>query len=188
MNRQLHYQGKILRLVTLDGRWEVIEHAPAVCVLALRPAGTSQTLEVLGVRQLRPAIGTATWELPAGLVDSGESPETAAARELAEETQFKAKLERIAEIHSSPGFCDEKVFIFEAHNLEASPGTPDEGEELTLEWRELRSTWEQIRSGRLASSAHTLMALTYALGKHGLLAVDKASDSDESNKLSSEHN
>ncbi len=158
------YRGKILNLVKLDNRWEVVEHQPAVCVLVIRDE------QVLGVRQQRPAIGGETWELPAGLVDAGEEPAEAAVRELAEETQHRATLTLLAEIYSSPGFSTEKVFIFEATDLSPAPDArPDEGEALVVEWRPLRATYEAIRTGRVASSAHTLLALTHALGRRGVL-------------------
>lgn len=65
---------------------------------------------IILVKQFRPPIGAKTIELPAGLVDPGESCETAALRELKEETGYTA--ERI--IHSSPGLC-------------LSPGASNEG-------------------------------------------------------------
>ena len=44
------------------------------------------------VRQYRPAVETFTWELPAGLVDRGEEPATAASRELLEETGYPTRV------------------------------------------------------------------------------------------------
>ncbi|MDZ7704148.1 MAG: NUDIX hydrolase [Trueperaceae bacterium] len=162
--KQVIYQGKILNLIKLDNRWEIVEHQPAVCVLVIRGE------QVLGVRQRRPAIGGETWELPAGLVEPGEEPAEAAVRELAEETQHRATLTLLAQIYSSPGFSTEKVYIYEATDLSPAPdAVPDEGEDLSVEWRPLKETYEAIRCGEIASSAHTLLALTYALGRRGAL-------------------
>ena len=102
MKRDVIYEGNILTLLTLDDRWEVVEHAEAVAVLALRGAS------ILGVTQHRPAIGKPTWEVPAGLVDPGETPLQAAKRELAEETQLTGELSLLTQLYSSPGFTDEK--------------------------------------------------------------------------------
>ncbi|HEX7022780.1 MAG TPA: NUDIX hydrolase, partial [Trueperaceae bacterium] len=157
------YQGKILDLVQLDGRWEVVRHAPAVCVLALRGQ------EVLGVTQPRAAIGTTTWEVPAGLIEPGEHPEEAARRELAEETQLSGRLRLITQFHTSPGFTDEKIYLFEATDVRAAEGRPDDTEDLAIRWREIGTAWHDIQAGRLQSSAATVVALTYALGRRGLL-------------------
>ncbi len=163
MKRDVLYQGKILNLVKLDDRWEIVEHVPAVCILALR--GT----EVLGVSQFRPALSADTWELPAGLIDVEETPEQAAARELAEETQLGGELRLITQLHSSPGFCTEKVYIFEASKLRPAYAPPDDGEKLTIVWRDLAQTWQDIKEGKLFSSSHTTLALCYALGRMGKL-------------------
>ena len=135
MKREVIYDGHIVTVVKLDDHWEVVEHTAAVCVLALREGESGQ--EVLCVTQLRPSIGTDTWELPAGLVDEGESPRDAALREFAEECQLTGDLDLLSEVYSSPGFCTEKVYIFEATNLKHAEGTPDESEDLTLSWRNL---------------------------------------------------
>lgn len=163
MKRDVIYEGHILNLTKLDDKWEVVEHVPAVCVLAIKEN------QVLGVMQERPAIGQKTWELPAGLIDDGETPAQAALRELAEETQLSGKLESIAEIYSSPGFCTEKIFIFEVTDLVPTEGQPDEGEELEIQWRDLKEIWQEVSSGNMPSSAPTALALSYALGRRGLL-------------------
>ena len=115
MTRETIYDGKVIRVSKLAGRWEVVEHVPAVAVLVLR--GQGESTEVLLVSQARPAIGQKTWELPAGLVDEGETPQTAAARELAEEVGLGGTLTLLAEVFSSPGFTDEKVYLFGATEL-----------------------------------------------------------------------
>lgn len=161
MKRDVLYQGKILTLTTLDDRWEVVEHADAVCILALRGD------EVLGVRQRRPAIGRDTWELPAGLIEPGETPHDAAERELAEETQLSGILTLITQVYTSPGFCQEKIYLFEADELRAASARPDDGEEVAVEWRPLRQTWQEVARGELATSAPTALGLAVALARRG---------------------
>ncbi|MEM6429447.1 MAG: NUDIX hydrolase [Deinococcota bacterium] len=157
MKRDVLYQGAILDLIKLDDHWEVIEHQHAVCVLVV------EGLEVLGVEQPRPALGVKTWELPAGLIDPGETPEQAARRELAEETQHGGDLELITQVYSSPGFCTEKVYIFEAQNISHADGQPEASEDITVVWRNVHEAWQLIQDGHLVTSAHTALALSYAL-------------------------
>jgi 8-oxo-dGTP pyrophosphatase MutT (NUDIX family) len=160
--RELLHKGRIVDLVRLDGRWEVAEHQASVAVLVL------EGRQVLGVRQERPAIGRRTWELPAGLIDPGESPEQAARRELAEEVGLGGRLELLTSMYTSPGFTDELLHLFEAHDLEPAHAQADEDEELELAWLDVRSAWEGVRSGSIATSAPTLVGLAFALARLGL--------------------
>lgn len=63
-----------------------VGQADYVAMLAITPEGNIPI-----VRQFRPAWGDCTWELPAGLVDPGETPESSCIRELREETGFIAR-------------------------------------------------------------------------------------------------
>ncbi len=161
--RELIYDGRIVRLVILDGKWEVVEHASAVAVLITRGR------QVLGVRQKRVAIGRTTWEIPAGLIDPGEEPADAAARETAEEVQLGGRLEFLNRFYVSPGFTDEEVFLFELHDPVAAEGTPDEGERLTPEWLDAGEALAAVRSGELATSGVTVLALQHVLAREGVL-------------------
>jgi len=156
------FRGRILELVLLDERWEVVRHADAVAVLAVDGAG-----RVLGVRQRRPAVGLDTWELPAGLIDPGERPERAAARELAEEAQLGATLRPLAVGFVSPGFTDERVHLFEAHDLHPVAGRPDPDEGVEVAWLDLDEAWAAAASGRLATSMVTLLGLRHARSARG---------------------
>jgi len=160
--REEVYRGKIVTVAVLDGKWEMVEHPEAVSVLVQR--GRS----VLGVVQHRPATGVDTWELPAGLIEPGETPEAAARRELAEETQLGGRLTLVAPVYASPGFTDERVWLFEAHDVSAADGTPDEGEELRIEWRDAQELWRAVAAGEVATSAVTMLGLRQALARLGV--------------------
>jgi ADP-ribose pyrophosphatase len=159
MNRKCIYKGYILSLVIEDDKWEIIEHAEAVAVLIMRRR------EVLGVMQHRPAINQTTWELPAGLMDDGETPLEAAQRELAEEVQLTGDLELITQFYTSPGFTNEKLYVFEAKNLSSAYAEPDSDENIQLSWRDVDEVWEDIKQGKVAASSPTVLALSYARGK-----------------------
>ena len=165
MTKEVIYDGQVIRVAKLADRWEVVEHVPAVAVLVLREVEAQ--LEVLLVSQNRPAVGQKTWELPAGLVDEGETPEAAAARELAEEVGLGGTLTHVAEGFSSPGFTDEKVYVFEATELFDKTLPGDEDDDFEFFWKPLESAWQRIASGEVPSSGPTLLGLTYALGKRG---------------------
>lgn len=153
------FRGRIMTVGTVQGGWEMVAHAPAVAVLAMD--GT----RVLGVEQYRHVVGRTMWELPAGIIDPGETPLEAAHRELAEETQLGGDLAFVAGFYVSPGFTNEHITVFEATNLRPVSGTPDDTEELTVRWRELDELAAGIRDGTLTSSASTITGLLHAIGR-----------------------
>lgn len=153
------FSGKIIKVKRLDGRWEVVEHAPAVAVLVERDG------RVLGVRQQRPAVGVATWELPAGLIDPGEEPHEAAARELAEEARLGGTLELVSRFYASPGFTDEEIFLYRARDLHPAEAEPDPGEDLTVEWLDPVDVWEAVARGELKTSAVTALGIRHAMAE-----------------------
>lgn len=130
------YQGRYLRLVR-RGRWEYAERVNpggAVAIVAVTPAG-----ELLLVEQHRVPLGHAVIELPAGLVGdeagaAAESWETAAARELEEETGWRAgRFERLTEGPTTAGLSNETVILARAHDLErVGDGGGDPTEDITV--------------------------------------------------------
>lgn len=87
--------------------------------------------EVIFEKQLREAVGKINVELPAGMIDKGESPEDAAIRELEEETGFKAgKLDLLKEVYTSSGYTSEKIYIYLATELTIGKKNLDDTEEI----------------------------------------------------------
>lgn len=155
---QVIYDGHIVRLEKLEGKWEVVRHADAVAVLALNDRG-----EMLLVRQLRRAIGGVTLEAPAGLIDEGETPEQAARRELQEEVGLDGEMTLLTRFYSSPGFCDELLYVFAAENLRDSKLPHDEDEEIEVVWMAPGAVLDGLRDGTLHGSASTVAAALYGL-------------------------
>jgi len=99
---------------------EVVRHRGSVVLLPLTDDG-----RLVLVRQYRHAIGRWVWELPAGSLEPGEAPETAAARECHEEIGLiPGKLERLTGLYPTPGYCDEEMVFFRATGLRI-PGPLD---------------------------------------------------------------
>ena len=121
ISTKMVHDGKIVRLsldeVALpDGRtceFEMIRHPGAAAVLPLDAAGN-----VILIRQYRYAAGGWLLEVPAGKLDPGEAPETCAVREAEEETGYRiGSLEPLGWIWTTPGFTDEKIWLFLGRDL-----------------------------------------------------------------------
>jgi ADP-ribose pyrophosphatase len=93
--------------------FDFVRHPGAAAVVPFLDDG-----RVLLIRQFRFATGGEIMEVPAGKLDPGEAPEVCAARELEEETGYRAgRLERLGSIWTTPGFCDEIIHLYAAFDL-----------------------------------------------------------------------
>jgi ADP-ribose pyrophosphatase len=109
---------------------ELVRHPPSVVIIPMSDAGS-----VVMIRQYRAALDREIWELPAGSVNPGETPEAAAARECEEEIGLVPhQLRRISGLFPAPGFCDEELIFFHASDLRPppadSPHRPDADERI----------------------------------------------------------
>ncbi|WP_117238281.1 NUDIX domain-containing protein [Thermus sediminis] len=154
MERTYLYRGRILNLA-LEGPYEIVEHKPAVAIIALREG------RMLFVRQMRPAVGLIPLEIPAGLIEPGEDPLEAARRELAEETGLTGNLTYLFSYYVSPGFTDEKTFVFLAENLEETGATPDEDEEIEVVWMPPEEALNRHERGEVELSATGIVGVLY---------------------------
>lgn len=110
----------------------VVRHPPSVVLLPI--LGDAR---VLLIRQFRASVDRELWEVPAGSLDPGETPEEAAARECEEETRLApGRVERVRGLYPAPGFCDEELIFFRAWELGPprpdSTRRPDEDEDILV--------------------------------------------------------
>lgn len=108
----------------LIAKREIVEHHHAVVVLPVTDHG-----EIVLVQQFRRAAERVMLEVPAGLINPGESPLAAAHRELGEETGYHAaKMTPLFAGFPTPGFCTEYMHFFLATGLTMGHANPDEDE------------------------------------------------------------
>jgi len=95
---------------------EVVRHPGGAGALPVFDDG-----RVALVRQYRHPARRELLEIPAGRIEVGEAPEMCAAREIEQEIGFRAgRIEKLAEFYSTPGFCDEKLYVYLATELTPS--------------------------------------------------------------------
>ena len=114
--RRLWAEKKEIRLPSGSMRDKIIIHpGHAVAILPVEDD------HVKLLRQYRYAIEQYIIEAPAGTLEPDEAPDACASRELIEETGYAAaRIEPRGFIWTTPGFTDEKIYLFEAHDLAPS--------------------------------------------------------------------
>ncbi|MGC8529131.1 MAG: NUDIX hydrolase [Leptospirillia bacterium] len=138
--------------------FEIVRFGQGVAILPITADG-----RVVLIRQLRPAVGVAILEIPAGKMEVGEEILESARRELFEETGIEgADLHLMQSIYTTPGFCDEVIHLVMARGGTVGRPHPEEDEwidpPLFLEREELRS---RVALGEVRD-AKTLVALGLA--------------------------
>lgn len=108
--------------------YDVIYHPNACVVIAIN----SQD-KILFVSQFRMGAKEFLLELPAGVVEDGESFSDCAKRELQEETGYFANhVEKLSSFYSTPGFCNELLHLYLAKDLSFSPKKAEDTEKISL--------------------------------------------------------
>ena len=130
---------------TPDGRpivRDMIEHPGAAVILPVLDDG-----RVILIRNVRRTVNKTLWELPAGTLEPNEAPEVCAARELEEETGYRAEnLEPLTAFFASPGILNERMHGYVATGLTKTAQSLDHDEEIEVfplpEW-EIRDMLKQ---------------------------------------------
>jgi 8-oxo-dGTP pyrophosphatase MutT (NUDIX family) len=135
----------------------VIRHPGASAIVALDNSGHLALLS-----QYRHAVGGDLWEIPAGVMHSGETPIKCAQRELAEEAGLAARRwDHLGTIVTIPSFCDERIHLYLARELELAVGTRDIDEVIRVERLTFAEALRMVRRGEIRD-AKTIAALYMA--------------------------
>ncbi len=163
---EVMWEGRFI-VARRKGRWEYVSRTRGIRAAVILAVDEEE--HVILVEQFRVPLGRPCIELPAGLVgdgagDEGEDATAAAARELEEETGYRAaRLEAVGEFHSSPGMVSEAFTLLKATGLEkVGPGGGTEGENITVHRVPLSGIADAIarwRAEGLAIDTRMLMLL-----------------------------
>lgn len=166
IGRELVKHGSIIdiysdRMSLPDGReenWDFIDHLGAAAVVAVRDDG-----RILMVRQFRTTVSDYTLELPAGKRDrKGEASAEIAARELSEETGYKAdKLELLVGFYTTIAFCNEQIDVYLATGLHKGEQHLDSDEFLSVEAYTPEELEQMIYRGEIIDAKTTAGILAY---------------------------
>lgn len=156
------YTGKVVTLnletVTLPNgatvELEIVRHPGAAAVVPMKDDRT-----VVLVRQFRLAAGGFIYEIPAGKLRPGEDPQHCAAREIEEETGYRAgAIEPLEAFFTAPGFTDEIMHLFLATGLLKTRQHLDHDEVLDVVEMSLAEALARIRDGTIRD-AKTIVGL-----------------------------
>jgi len=141
---------------------EVVHHNGSAVIVPVFDDGT-----VALVKQYRHPAVRYLLELPAGTLEKGERPETGAARELKEELGLvAARLEKLSEFFVSPGFCEEKMWVYLATELTEGKQALEDDEILEVVRLPIAEALELITSGEI-EDAKTIIGLMLAAPRVG---------------------
>lgn len=170
MNKMIHsttaYEGVIFSVTHDEVEIEngsiayrdVVHHHGGVGILAKR------NNELLLVSQYRYATQQTLWEIPAGKLEKDEDPYTCGLRELEEESGYTSNaLTLVTTFYSTPGFCSEKLYIYETEQLKKveHPLPMDEDECITTAWFPIQKAYAMVKDGTI-QDAKTIIAIQHA--------------------------
>ncbi len=136
--------------------YDFVIHKPAVAIVPV-----INKKSIMLVRQYRPVVNEHLWELPAGIIDKGETPYQTAKRELEEETGLKAKnMIKMGECFSSPGFTNEKTTLFLAQDFIQSKQKLDKDEEIEFNIFSFKDIINKINNRKI-TDAKTILGVLW---------------------------
>jgi ADP-ribose pyrophosphatase len=135
---------------------EVVVHPGVAVILPVLDDG-----RIVLIHNQRFAIDQELIELPAGTLEPGEEPAVCAARELAEETGYRAgRVTPLMTLYSSPGITTEHTHAFLATGLVPGPTAHDSGEQIRVLPMPLAEAFDGIHTGRI-TDGKTIATLLY---------------------------
>lgn len=169
VNTSLIHDGRVVHL-SVDtvrfpdgtvGELELVRHRGASAVLPVLGSERDADPDVLLVRQYRYAAGGDIYEVPAGIIEPGETWEECAERELEEEAGVRAgRLVSLTTIHTTPGFTNEEIHLYAAFDLAPGRARADDDEFLEVVRLPLSGVLEMVRAGEI-TDGKTLVTILY---------------------------
>jgi ADP-ribose diphosphatase len=145
---------------------EVVHHSGSAVIL---PAFDDGSIAL--VRQYRHPTVKYLLELPAGGLNDNERPEEAAARELEEELGLRAgRLEKLSEFFVSPGFCEEKMWLYLATEMTETAQRLEDDEILEVVRLPIEQALRMITDGEI-EDAKTIIGLMLAAPRLGAVGL-----------------
>jgi ADP-ribose pyrophosphatase len=136
---------------------EVITHPGSVVVLPVLP-----DKKIVLIRQYRHAARQYLWELVAGRIDAGETVKKAAARELREETGYRARRFTVfLDVFPTPGFLEERMYILLAEGLAEGQAEPEADEKIEVRAYTAKELKQMIQKGKLRDAKSIAGILHY---------------------------
>ena len=166
LERHERWQGRTITVLSVrvalpngnEVELDVVHHPGAAAVVPLDADGM-----VLLVRQYRHTVRDWLLEVPAGKLSPGEDPSACARRELEEEAGVRAATWReLGSILVSPGFCDERIWLFLATDLSPGEQRLEADEVLALERLPLAEAERRALAGELVDAKSTCAILRAA--------------------------
>jgi ADP-ribose pyrophosphatase len=143
------------------GELEMLRHPGASAVVPFLDDPGDPDPQVVLIRQFRHAADGFIWEIPAGRLDAGESPERCAHRELEEETGMRAAtLQPLTMIYTTPGFTDERIHLFLARGLTEGRQRREADEFMELQRLRWSAVLDLVRRGEVRDGK-TLASLLF---------------------------
>lgn len=170
------FKGKIITLDRDTVRYpdgttaevDIVRHSGASAVVPFLNDPRGDEPQILLLRQYRYAAGGYLYEIPAGRLDAGETPEACAVRELKEETGCTAEhMEPLTSILTTPGFSDEIIHLFMATGLSHGEPNREADEFVDVVIMRLSEALERISAGEVTDSKTVLSILFVAGFKTG---------------------
>ena len=144
------------KMVKINGKlreYHIVEHDGAAAIIPWHHG------KLTLVRQTRPAVEQQLLEIPAGALEKGEDPLTAARRELAEETGWRARSwYKLGELYLAPGYSTEILHLYLATDLSLGEQNLDDSEDIEVVHMDWQEALAKARSGNI-KDAKTLAAL-----------------------------
>jgi ADP-ribose pyrophosphatase len=138
---------------------DVVVHPGAVTVLPLLDDGS-----LVMIHNFRHAVGRELLELPAGTLEPDESPTECAARELEEETGYRAgRIEPLCEFFTTPGITNERMLAFVASDLTKTSQDLQGGEQIRVEVMDQARVRKMLQAGQIEDGKTIAVLSTYFL-------------------------